>query len=290
MATLSGVFRGKTGAFAAVLIRAYRMDNGEFVGDAVSSASTGAWSITTMDTTPHFVVAHPVTISSVWSSCVLALTMDGINLHDAKGNLVILNGNVKRSSAQSKIGGYSALFDGSGDFLSIPSSTNFDFGTGDFGIQIRLRFNTIKSCGLVSRYVGGTPPTSGFVLRYTGTALRHLAGNDVFQDIAWSPSTGVWYDLTWSRASGVSRLYVGTSQIGSDYSDTRSLTPSAETTLQIGRTHTITDDFDGNIDAVYLFKGDNLGSGTTIPVPSVYYPNPTGGTENALVYMNLIPV
>lgn len=55
-----------------------------------------------------------------WNSVVLAMHMDDAGLTDLKGHTVTLNGNAARSATQSKFGGYSAYFDGTGDYLSVP--------------------------------------------------------------------------------------------------------------------------------------------------------------------------
>ncbi len=63
-----------------------------------------------------------------WNSVVLAMHMDDVGLTDLKGHVVTLVGNVVRSSTQSKFGGYSAKFDGAGDYLSLSYSSDFDIG------------------------------------------------------------------------------------------------------------------------------------------------------------------
>lgn len=45
-------------------------------------------------------------------------------------------GNTMISTAQSKYGGSSIYFDGNGDYLTIPNSTNYDFGTENFTIEM----------------------------------------------------------------------------------------------------------------------------------------------------------
>src|SRR3989338_6322305 len=52
---------------------------------------------------------------------------------------VTANGNAQIDTAQSKFGGASGLFDGAGDYLTIPSSSAFDFGTGNFTIDFWVR-------------------------------------------------------------------------------------------------------------------------------------------------------
>jgi hypothetical protein len=48
---------------------------------------------------------------------------------------ITVNGNTQISTAQSKFGGSSAAVDGAGDYLSIASTSDFGFGTGDFTIE-----------------------------------------------------------------------------------------------------------------------------------------------------------
>jgi len=48
---------------------------------------------------------------------------------------VTVNGNAQISTTESKLNGSSLKFDGSGDYLTIPALSDFDFGTGDFTVE-----------------------------------------------------------------------------------------------------------------------------------------------------------
>lgn len=50
-----------------------------------------------------------------------------------------VNGEVQIDTAQSKFGGASCLFDGSGDWLQYAADSAFDFGSGDFTIEFWVR-------------------------------------------------------------------------------------------------------------------------------------------------------
>jgi len=75
-----------------------------------------------------------------FSSVVLLLHMDGADgsttFTDVKGHPVTPVGNAKISTTESRFGGASGHFDGTGDFVSTAASPDFDFnGTGPFTIE-----------------------------------------------------------------------------------------------------------------------------------------------------------
>lgn len=75
------------------------------------------------------------------------------NFPDASENehVVTANADAQIDTAQSKFGGASGLFDGVGDFLSVPNSSDWDFGTGNFTIDFWIRRNGNQGdfCGII---------------------------------------------------------------------------------------------------------------------------------------------
>ncbi|MCH7827478.1 MAG: hypothetical protein IIC75_05850 [Bacteroidetes bacterium] len=63
----------------------------------------------------------------------------------ASAHSVTANGNAQIDTAQSVFGGASGLFDGTGDYLSIPDNADFDVGGGDWCVDFRVRFNTVPT-------------------------------------------------------------------------------------------------------------------------------------------------
>jgi hypothetical protein len=61
------------------------------------------------------------------------------------GHAVTANGNAQISTAQSRFGGASAAFDGSGDRLSISNNSALDLGSGDFCIEAWAYFNVVQA-------------------------------------------------------------------------------------------------------------------------------------------------
>ena len=72
------------------------------------------------------------------SNVKLLLHNDGTALMDssASGHTPTLNGNVARSSVQSVFGGYSAVLNGTTDYLSFPDSADWNYGSADWTISL----------------------------------------------------------------------------------------------------------------------------------------------------------
>lgn len=85
--------------------------------------------------------------SAEWDSYTkLLLHFDGTDgstsFTDEIGKSVTTNGNAQISTAQSKFGGASGYFDGSGDYLSVSSSSDWNIDTGDFTVDFWYRANS----------------------------------------------------------------------------------------------------------------------------------------------------
>ena len=79
-------------------------------------------------------------VDPYWNNVVLGLHMDGLDngtvFHDEKGKTVTVYGNTKTVTSNKKFGISSAYFDGTGAYnLSLPQSSDFDFGYSDFTIE-----------------------------------------------------------------------------------------------------------------------------------------------------------
>jgi hypothetical protein len=177
---------------------------------------------------------------------------------DVKGHTFTANGNAQIDTAQSLFGGASGLFDGSGDYLSTPNSADFDFGTGDFEVEIAVRFNTLPSSAsmtLIGNYGGST---TGWTLQYRndgggGNRLRFGVVGDTGFDFAWTPTTGTLYRIAISRAGTSLRTFVDGTQIGSTQTSSHNITSTAS--FFIGALNSIVQFFNGWLDEGRITKG-----------------------------------
>lgn len=127
-------------------------------------------------------------------------------------NSVTAVGNAQIDTAQSKFGGASGLFDGTGDYLTIPDSADFDFGTGQLTIDFWVRFNALsQEDGLIgiSNSASGQDVNDVFTLRINGTDVTKLqfkviSGGSTLIDFSGTHgmSTGNWYHIALIRGWG----------------------------------------------------------------------------------------
>lgn len=134
-------------------------------------------------------------------------------------HVVTANGNAQIDTAQYKFG-QSSLFDGTGDYLSIPDSSDWFFEYDDFTIDFWVRFSNVSSTRcFVSHYDSGSYHWV-FQYLYGGTpALQfynYNGGSQTFYiSCAWTASTNTWYHIALVRAGNTVDIYVDGVSIGS---------------------------------------------------------------------------
>jgi hypothetical protein len=180
---------------------------------------------------------------------------------------VTQNGGAQIDTAQYKFNGASGLFDGTGDYLSLADSDDWDFGTGNFTVETWLRRNGNQAdyAGIIS--AGG--PAAG----PTGWAISfgNAAGGTTNKVIFYSNTTGSWTsnitasaaisDTTWTHVAVVRNgtaltlYYDGVSK--GTYDCTGKTFNSSNSGVVIGRLYTGIDNyyFKGHLDEIRISKG-----------------------------------
>jgi len=182
-------------------------------------------------------------------------------------------GDAQISTAQSKFGGASALFDGTGDWLSIADNALWDFVyAGDFTIEMWIRFSTTSNVGIIGQSGGGgNAPKWGLYLNDQfilpgGNLAWHLGQNgDV--GVAWSPDVDEWYHLAATRSGNDWRFFANGQQIGA--TQTSSARPGAVASdLRIGADGEDYRRFTGYIDDLRIVNGVALYTANFTPPTS----------------------
>jgi len=155
------------------------------------------------------------------------------------------------------------------DYVQVPSSSDFAFGTDDFTIELRVR-SPSWSTGGDSKVFYDHRLTGDLTNRPTLYVLNNVLRfhNNAADRI--TASTGALINDTWqhvavSRVSGTTRLFVGGTQEGSDYADSTNYTAQTLTLGTAGDALGNIYGMTGWIDEVRVTKG--VGRYTTNFVP-----------------------
>ena len=131
-------------------------------------------------------------------------------------------GDARIRTAQSKFGGSSMYFDGTGDYLITNGGVNFAFGTGNFTVEFWVNISgngvfydsrPLSTDGLyVTIAASDFPAASGNSVSFVVSGARQITGTAVIKD-------SLWHHVALCRVSGITRLFVDGLQTGSSYTD-----------------------------------------------------------------------
>ncbi len=150
----------------------------------------------------------------------------------------------------------SASFNGTTQYLTLPASTDWALGTGDFTIEW-WQYQT--GAGTFPRVFSvGTSPTASVAVSIESGTFYFWEGSDGSPKFS-SAITGylnTWVQFAISRISGQTSVYQNGTQIGSTYADTNNINDSSSV-LSIGRDLTAVADtyFPGYISNFRIIKG-----------------------------------
>lgn len=292
---ISGVVKDSSGNFAQRLVRAFDRKTGAFLNATLSNPTTGAYSLPVATADETMVIANDsATCDPYWGNVTLAMHMDGANnsttFVDETGKTVSSAADAKISTTQSKFGGASAYFDGAGDYLSVASSTDFQFGTGDFTAELWIRRPALTTGNLIDvRPVGGGAGAYWALYFPSTTEISfYAAGGDRIRT-THGMVVDTWYHVAVCRASGVTRLFMDGTQLGSNYADTTSYLVSP--VIVCASAHTLTDSFlNAYIDDLRITKGLARYTANFTPPTAAFLGPLSGGTENAVILDRVVPV
>jgi hypothetical protein len=152
---------------------------------------------------------------TIWQSHLTSDFMLNIRSNTSDGSTVFLDDTAPRNTVNangdvqhSNSGDNTAIeFDGKGDSLSIGNSDDWNFGTGDFTIDLWVNFaNTpAQYAGIFSTVVF----SQGYLMHIYNDTIQWLdvSGNGVL-DTGIRPTPGQWHHLAAVRANDVLSIYV----------------------------------------------------------------------------------
>jgi hypothetical protein len=191
-------------------------------------------------------------------------------------------GNAQISTAQSKFDGSSIKFDGAGDYLTLADSTDWDFGTGDFTIEMFARFTTHTAVmSLLTNYQNSS--TGWSVQRRSDTdTLVFGNGDPQLAAASFTPTDGVWYHVAVCRSGTSLRLFVDGIQIGSTATNSTNIAGSTSL-LYVGGLNAggVIQNFNGHLDELRVTKGVARYTADFTP-PTAPHPDGVGQVSGAV--------
>ena len=163
---------------------------------------------------------------ALFSQVKLLLFCDGTNgsttFTDSSwgARTVTAYGNAQITTTSPKFGTGAALFDGTSDRLSVPTSTDFDVGSGDFTMELWLKAASSGSAAvLAARRAGGAAYGKHVLYVETDNTLRFVHSlNDAGWSVNINTGTNVRDDtykhIAVNKSGGVYTVYVNGVSVG----------------------------------------------------------------------------
>jgi len=203
-------------------------------------------------TTPFLPPTQTVTNYSATYPSSLLLNFNTSGIVDAHGSHVLeTSGNAQLSTEVKKYGSASMYFDGTGDYLTIPTNPGFVFGTGDFTIEAWFYIVSGAVGAIFDTRSGSTGITP--LLYFSSSTLRYYMNGADRITSGTTLSAATWYHVALVRNSGSSKMYLNGVQTGSTYADTNNFTLT--NTINIGRGNDGNNVLNGYIDELRITKG-----------------------------------
>jgi len=148
-------------------------------------------------------------------------TNNGVNSQftdgSASNHTITANGNVTQGSFgpfARPDGEFGVDFDGSGDYLQVAESSDFDFGTGDFNVEFFFFARDSGSYEYLVTFGNNSNATTSLGIYIAGGTAINLWNNGAITS-STSYNLNQWYHLAVSRASGSVKVYLDGSEIKS---------------------------------------------------------------------------
>lgn len=242
---------------------------------AINGIGTGAFSAASAAVTPG------VPSDALWANVQLLLPGDtSTNDVSSYSRSVSALGGAAVSTAQKKWGAGSLYFDGSWDYLTIPSSTALDFGGGNFVVEAWFKTSqTTSESTLICREWVSSPWGNAWTVQFLSSgAIRIFATAYSTSSPLLVGSTpcrdGNWHHFAWVRSGSSHKLFVdGAVDASAESSASWS---SATKDITVGNDLTFGGGgraYEGYIDDLRITVGSDRGyTGATITVPTAAFP------------------
>jgi hypothetical protein len=190
------------------------------------------------------------------TSLLLNFTNAGIYDATSKNDLETV-GNAQISTAQSKWGGSSMAFDGTGDYLQTNVATTdlYAFGTGNFTVECWVYFNSLSGTPVLIDFRAASGGAYIFIYANGSSSINFYTNSAIQITGTISLSTSVWYHVALSRSGTNTKLFVNGNQVGSTYVDSSNYLNAARRPMIGANGVNLLDNLNGYIQDLRITKG-----------------------------------
>ena len=175
----------------------------------------------------------------------------------ANPKTITANGNAKQLPI--KFNKSAGFFNGTSDYVQVADSSDLDFGTGDFDIEVFANFTVVQTCHIFDF------AAQNLALFYTAGTIRVQQAGGTRINTAWTPTANTWYHFRVQRSSGTTTLYIDNASTGSPYAGSDTCNCGA-TGLFIGKTSDSAQYFSGWMKELRISNATR-----TVAVPTTAY-------------------
>jgi hypothetical protein len=191
------------------------------------------------------------------TSLLLNFTNAGIYDGTMKNNLETL-GNAQVSTSVVKYGSGSMYFDGTGDYLSLPTNTALTLGSGNWTIEFWVYANALPSAGLFINLMDQRPASTNGVypnIAITDTGAIRFFVNSTQVIISSVISLGTWFHFALCKNSTSTKMFINGVQSGSTYTDSNNYLAGSVTAIAASSFNLGTNTLNGYFDDFRITKG-----------------------------------
>ena len=173
------------------------------------------------------------------------------------GHIITPVGTAQMSSFKEKFGSGSLSLDGNSDIVTAPDHANWEFGAGNFTIDLWVRLDKIDyEHSLLSNYAGGADYwtfkiDSNNKLVFTASS----GGNFITTSAIPSLAVSTWYHLAVVRNGATCLMFVDGTSLAVTETAAWGTLPTPVAVLRIGSTDGASNWFDGYMDEIRVSKG-----------------------------------
>jgi hypothetical protein len=207
--------------YAAIVTNPYRLMNGYISNVRVVKGVvvyTGTFSVPTKPLTAIQSAntnGNPSTAITSTTSTGVLLNMSNNSsfLQDSStNNLTVTNVAGVASSSLTPFNPGSVLFNGTTQYLTVPTNAAFSFGTGDFTVEAWANFSSVAASQYIVDFrldsADGSNQAPALAYQSSSGKILYISGSAVNITGTTTIAANTWYHVALVRSSGTTKLYV----------------------------------------------------------------------------------